>query len=188
MKAVCLVAHPDDCIIFAYAFINHFKNYNWHIVYLTHEEYSPRGQEIRNFWNKRKIKTSFLGFNDNPEDTPKNQITFDKNLACDTMRQLVKDYDIILTHGMAGEYGHIHHKFIWQCLRNFPNLITFAYNRKILSLAYTLPESTYDLAEVPLHADIIKLFHVQNTERGFKCYYKVSKLRFLWKFIADRFK
>ena len=36
MKAVALVAHPDDCIIYASAYMDAHPEYSWTIVYLTH--------------------------------------------------------------------------------------------------------------------------------------------------------
>jgi LmbE family N-acetylglucosaminyl deacetylase len=36
MKALCLVAHPDDCVIFAYSYIYNHPEHNWTIGYLTY--------------------------------------------------------------------------------------------------------------------------------------------------------
>ena len=163
MKAICIVAHPDDCIIFAYGFIYNHPEFNWEIVYLTHREDSPRGQEIKKFWNNRKIKTSFLGYPDNIDDQFKNhQISFNTLEASNKIRDLAQGYDLILTHNYFGDYGHIHHQFINFCLTGFKNVVTFKHRRpfyKLRILDYKLPSTTYDLSEVPLHADAIQMFH-----------------------------
>lgn len=172
VKAVCVVAHPDDCIIFAYACMYNFSGLDWHIVYLTHAANSPRGKEIAAFWHKRHISTKFLGFADDPGDNASQHITFDKTLAFDSIRQACQGYDCILTHGEAGEYGHVHHKFIWQCTQDLPNVITFELSRTLTSVGCPLPNSAYDLAEVPLHADIIQLFHPHSARASHVCYYK----------------
>jgi len=192
MKAICVVAHPDDCIIFAYAFIYNHPNYDWDIAYVTNEQESPRGLEIKKFWNKRGIRTLFLGFEDKVEDHFINhRISFDTDQANAKIQSLVKDYDLILTHNTNGEYGHIHHKFINKCLNKFKNVVTFNYERsfyKFKMLDYKFPANSYDLAEVPLHADVIAKFHKPNifgnvycdynSPRNFKLFFKILMNKF----------
>ena len=64
MNALCLVAHPDDCVIFALSYIHNHADYDWTIGYLTYTEQDPRGQELADFWRKRGINCVFLGFED----------------------------------------------------------------------------------------------------------------------------
>jgi len=42
MKALCLVAHPDDCVIFAYSYIYNHPEMSWTICYLTYTEQAER--------------------------------------------------------------------------------------------------------------------------------------------------
>ena len=76
-----MVAHPDDCIIFGYGFINHYKNFDWSICYLTYTNSDPRAIEISKFWSRRNIETKFLGFIDDYQDIKNNQISFSEDEA-----------------------------------------------------------------------------------------------------------
>ena len=49
MKALCLVAHPDDCVIFALSYIHNHPNLDWTICYLTYCEWEPRAKELKEF-------------------------------------------------------------------------------------------------------------------------------------------
>lgn len=166
MKAICVVAHPDDCIIFAYAFIYNHPEYQWDIAFVTNDEFSDRGKEITKFWNARGINTTFLGFEDNIDDNYKNNsISFDTVDATNKIQSLVQGYDLILTHNTDGEYGHIHHKFVNSCLNKLDNVVTFNRLKKFYKykfLNYNLPQTSYNLSEVPLHASVIDTFHTPN--------------------------
>jgi Family of unknown function (DUF6492) len=54
-NAACVVAHPDDCIIYGYAFIQANLEFNWKIYYLTHDASHERSKEMELFWLKRGI-------------------------------------------------------------------------------------------------------------------------------------
>ena len=159
MKALCLVAHPDDCIIFAYPFIHHHPDYEWTICYLTYDELSGRGKEMLRFWNKRNVDVKFLQFEDNCNDRDTNEISFSTDDAKEVIISLVQDYDVVLTHNQHGDYGHIHHKFIYDCLDDHSNVITFA-DTNNCDIVYDLPVGTYTLSEIPIHAKAISKFHI----------------------------
>ena len=61
LKALCVVAHPDDCVIFAWPFIEAHPEFEWTIVYLTYTFFDSRAKEIQSYWDKRGITTTFLG-------------------------------------------------------------------------------------------------------------------------------
>ena len=81
MKALCLVAHPDDCVIFGYSYIHHHPEMKWHICYLTYCEWNPRGRELKQFWAKRGITCIFLGYTDDYRDIENKQISFNEEQA-----------------------------------------------------------------------------------------------------------
>ena len=111
LKAVCIVAHPDDCLIFARPYI--LSNpYNWTIVYLTYEHDHPRAVEVANYWNRVGVKTTFLGYLDLPVDFETNTVTFDADQTLAKIKGAVVNAEILLTHDAHGDYGHIHHKFV----------------------------------------------------------------------------
>jgi LmbE family N-acetylglucosaminyl deacetylase len=154
MKAIVAVAHPDDCIIYASAYMNAHPEYSWHIVYLTFKDTDARAKEIRNYWNKKNITTKFLGFYDNVRDFYHNKLHFwSENDVKTALVKEVCDAELLLTHGVEGEYGHIHHKTVHNAIVNLPiKKIFFSNNGKII---YPI---TVDLSEIPLHRDAVAYF------------------------------
>jgi hypothetical protein len=156
-KALCLVAHPDDCVIFAYSYIYNHPEMAWTICYLTYTEWDERGQEIAKFWNQRNIPCMFLGYRDDYHDLETKQISFDTEQARQEITGIIKDYDVVLTHNEHGDYGHLHHVFVHDCAQHHPGLVKFA-ELSGGTVTLTVPQGTYDLAELPQHGDIIKAF------------------------------
>lgn len=158
MKALCMVAHPDDCVIFGYSYIYNHSHYDWTIGYLTYTESDPRGQEIQAFWQRRAIGTVFLGFEDHWHDNEQQTFTrWDPAEAVIACQNLAHDYDMVLTHGAMGEYGHIHHKLVHYALRRHAGLIEFCDLGN--GPTYSVPHNQYNLEELPLHAEVIHGFH-----------------------------
>lgn len=158
MKALCLVAHPDDCVIFAYSYIYNHAHYQWTIGYLTYTAQEPRGQEVQAFWNRRGIATAFLGFEDHWHDNEQQRFTrWHSEDAISACRQLAKDFDLVLTHDSNGDYGHIHHKLIHHAVKLHPKVVVFAPLGH--GQTYSVPEGEYSLDELPLHSEIVYSFH-----------------------------
>jgi hypothetical protein len=158
MKAIAVVAHPDDCVIFAYSFIDKYSDLDWTICYLTYDSESPRGDEFKRFWQKRKVNTVFLGHEDNWRDIENKTISFDTSQARHDIQNLIRDFDIVLTHNAEGEYGHLHHVFVHQCCAVHSNLVTFASYQNGTE-RHTVPAGSYRLDEFPYHRDIVETFH-----------------------------
>ena len=168
MKAIAMVAHPDDCVIFAYSFMHHYQHLDWTVCYLTYTEQHPRGQEFANFWKCRNIKTKFLGFIDSWEFVKNGNLGFDPCQATSAIKDTIKDYDLVLTHDHNGDYGHPHHKFISGVVsNNHSHLVTFAGIGKG-NVKYTIDSGVYSLDEFPLHKDIVSGFH-QHTHANEYC-------------------
>lgn len=168
MNAVCVVAHPDDCVIFAYSFIKHFSDLTWHIGYLTYQDTDARAQEFGEFWQKRSVTTSFLGFTDDYRDIAADQPSFDTNRARDAIHQLCCGADIVLTHDAEGDYGHPHHRFVHRCVKLLchDHVITFAPPGQGTH-HYVIDQPDYDSEELPLHHDVIKGFHRVRHENSY---------------------
>ena len=157
MKALCVVAHPDDCIIFAWPFIEQHPKFDWSIVYMTYQECDDRAQEVKTFWNKRDIPVEFLGHTDDYRDMEAGTLSFDEGSALLSIMDRCSKSDIILTHSQDGDYGHIHHKFVHECV--------VTVNKPKLFFA-TVQEANFecerkaqiDLAEIPLHAEVVSGF------------------------------
>lgn len=158
MKAICMVAHPDDCVIFAYSYIHNNPQYDWTICYLTYTAQDRRGQEFVEFWSKRNIKTKFLGYVDDWHDIENGTISFDEDLAWADIQDAMVGQDLVLTHNAQGDYGHIHHVFVNRATATHPNIVTFAGPGQG-TVKYSIEPGIYSLSELPMHQDVISGFH-----------------------------
>ena len=166
LKALCVVAHPDDCIIFAWPFIEYADQFDWTILYLTYNEQDQRAQEVKKFWDNRNIPTIFLGHVDTYKDMENNKLSFAVLTAAWQIAGHVKDYDLLLTHDRNGDYGHIHHRVVHDAVKDHPGLITFAPPGQ--GTTYILPKDAYSLDELPMHRDIIAGFHATTHQNSYK--------------------
>lgn len=167
VKAIAIVAHPDDCVIFAWPFIEAHSEFEWQIFYLTYNCQDPRGKEIRDYWDKRKVHTHFLGFEDDYQDQQTGSLTkWDGVHAALQIFSVINRYspDLILTHNSDGDYGHIHHILVSGAVTSFAVEIpkvyfasTFNYNTK-----YEVKVPVC-LDELPLHKSVIEGFQDRNT-------------------------
>lgn len=158
MKALVLVAHPDDCVIFASAYMDAHPEYEWHIVYLTCWRFHKRGREMSKYWNKRGVKTRYLGFKDHGRDLGLNGLhTWPESEALRAIRRAAIGYDFILTHNAEGEYGHPHHRVIHKAVKDFnvPK-VYFSLNKNDLALPTNI-----SLEELPRHTESI-LIHAKD--------------------------
>jgi LmbE family N-acetylglucosaminyl deacetylase len=160
MKAVCMVAHPDDCVIFAYSFMHHFRSMQWTVAYLTYEVTDARAREFDAFWQRRGVDTRFLGFPDDYRDIEAGRPSFDTNQARDAIHDAVLGANVILTHDAEGDYGHPHHIFVNRCVQLLchDHVITFA-PPGAGTHHYAIEHPDYDADQLPLHHDVIKSFH-----------------------------
>lgn len=154
MKALVLVAHPDDCVIFASGYMDAHPEHTWTIVYLTHWWWHKRGREMARYWRRRGIKTKFLGFKDHGRDLGTNTLlTWPEVDALQVLRRAAKGYELILTHNAEGEYGHPHHRVIHKAVKDFPvPKVYFSLDPN--DLTYPL---NIGLVELPRHAESIRI-------------------------------
>jgi hypothetical protein len=109
------------------------------------------------FWQRRGIPCVFLGHRDDYHDLETKQISFDTEQAEREIKNIISEYDLVLTHNEHGDYGHLHHVFVHDCAQHHPGLVKFAeFSKGTVTLS--VPAGTYDLAELPQHGDIIKSF------------------------------
>lgn len=156
MKAVVVVAHPDDCLIFARPYIDAHPTYDWSIVYLTYSSTDERAKEMSLYWNNRNIPTTFLGFIDDYRDIENETLSFSVEDATQAILSTV-DGDIILTHNDDGEYGHIHHKFVNAVVNQIDKPKVYFANTAHYNIQYTAISSlTFD--DFPLHKEVLQMF------------------------------
>jgi hypothetical protein len=161
MKAMCMVAHPDDCVIFAYSYIHNHPEYSWTVCYLTYTKSDDRGIEFSKFWNQRDISVEFLGFDDRWDSIKNCPGVIDADLAQFAIQQVIRGQDLILTHNSTGEYGHPHHIIVHDATVHHPNRVIFAGPGQG-TVKYQIESGIYSLDELPLHKDIIMSFHKEN--------------------------
>ena len=164
MRAVALVAHPDDCVIFAWPFIEAHPEFIWEIVYLTYRPNDPRAQELTAYWTKRNIPVSFLGQRDDWNYVQKGELGFNPNVATEALLDAVIPFDLILTHFEDGDYGHPHHMFVSAVAKQIgiPKVYfasTFNYNKEYVVVEPVVTE------ELPLHKEVIEGFQDRNRGR-----------------------
>ena len=166
MKAICVVAHPDDCVIFARPFIDHYSTWSWTILYLTYTAEESRAKEMHAYWKARQIPTVHLGFVDTYLDMENNKISFNEEQAKRELKNISSRYDLILTHNPDGDYGHIHHKFVSGAVsENNKPIVYFAnWEQQNLELRTS---NTLNLDQFPLHKDVISGFQDLNLGRYF---------------------
>jgi len=162
LKAVTLVAHPDDCVIFAWPFMEAHPELDWSIVYMTYSAWQPRAQEMKLYWSRRNVPTTFLGYRDEWLYVQKGELGFDSERAAKDIAEQVGNFDLILTHYEDGDYGHLHHKFVNQSVQqnDIPKVYfasTFNYNTKYLV------KETVALNELPIHREAVECFQYRDT-------------------------
>lgn len=165
MNALCMVAHPDDCLIFGYSYIYNHPEHNWTMGYLTYTAQDPRGREIAAFWQRRNIPCVFLGYVDDYRDLESKKISFDTAAAAQDIRALAAKYDLVLTHDHNGDYGHLHHVFVHDCVQEHAGLVKFA-DLSGGTVTHTVPAGTYTWDELPQHQDIVRAFFPETYHRN----------------------
>lgn len=161
MKAICLVAHPDDCVIFAWPYIEAHCSFKWVIVYLTYTADHPRAKELSAFWNSKNIDTRFLGFADDWQYVKDQKLGFDSKQAQTAVINSL-DCDLILTHGPTGEYGHPHHVFLHNAVKDLNIDQVYFSNATEFDTQLTVTESINPLM-FPLHQEVIESFLERDT-------------------------
>ncbi|MGH0028766.1 MAG: PIG-L deacetylase family protein [Myxococcota bacterium] len=112
MRALLLVAHPDDDAIFAGALQRRLSGHTWSVVCLTGGAGAPRGRELLRWQASlgtpaRRIH--FLGETDDPRDLRDGTCSIPLARVCRRIAGLGLAPDVVVTHNAAGEYGHPHH-------------------------------------------------------------------------------
>lgn len=153
------VAHPDDCVIWGWPLLMKYKKFDWRIIYMTYKEDDPRGKEIEKFWNLHGVKVEFIGVEDRFEDFQKGKIvSFDLQDVERRVVEKVKKFDLVITHGADGEYGHPHHVFLNRCISKINITKIFFSNGNKANLVIHPDDYgavKQDLEKLPLHKKVI---------------------------------
>jgi LmbE family N-acetylglucosaminyl deacetylase len=105
VKALMVVAHPDDETIWAGNLLQRKKNWSWTIVSMcraSDADRKPKFENVCKIYNAESVifdlEDTLLGPVGNQE-VQKLLVPFEK-----------QKFDFVFTHGENGEYGHIRHK------------------------------------------------------------------------------
>jgi len=164
LTALCVVAHPDDCVIFARPFIEQYSEFEWTILYLTYSSYDPRAMEMTSYWRQRNVSTVNLGFADDYRDMENNLVSFNAEQAQREIFNISSKYDLLLTHNPDGDYGHIHHTFVNNSVHPVPKpKVYFAkYEQSNMECCAA---GDINLTELPLHREVVSGFENINVGR-----------------------
>ncbi|MDD5163711.1 MAG: PIG-L family deacetylase [Candidatus ainarchaeum sp.] len=105
VRALMVVAHPDDETIWAGGLLQRKKNWNWTIASLCRSSDSDRKPKFEKVCGLYNAESVIFDLEDTLLDEIKNEIVQKLLLPFEK-----RDFDFIFTHGENGEYGHIRHK------------------------------------------------------------------------------
>lgn len=117
-----IVAHPDDETIWGGA---HLMEGKWFVVCMTNEYFALRKKEYKSVLNSLGVKGIILDYPDLYKGLDGKyridqwKYNIQDALAADIKTIInYKNWDQIVTHNPAGEYGHIHHKYVNTAVKN----------------------------------------------------------------------
>src|SRR3989344_4055684 len=113
IKALVIVAHPDDETIWMGGTIMRYKNWDWTIFSLCRVNDKDREPKFRKVCKHLKAKSIMTDLDDEKlHDINPNEIIgiIKKNLS-------ETEYDYVFTHGKNGEYGHKRHIEIYKAVK-----------------------------------------------------------------------
>jgi hypothetical protein len=96
----------------------------------------------------------FLGFKDHGRDLGTNSlITWPEDKAVRALQQATQEYDLILTHGAEGEYGHPHHRVVHKAVKDMTFVKKIYFSNDSTDMAYPVKISR---DELPRHRAAIE--------------------------------
>lgn len=146
-EALVVVAHPDDEILWCGALIMRYSELNWTIVSVCRASDSDRRPRFRASCSELGCRGFILDIDDSPE-----LCCLDLNAdIIDPLLAILPDkpWDICLTHGYNGEYGHQRHIDVHQAVSamvetdqlNCRTFWSFAYTGNAKDGMTTLPDA-----------------------------------------------
>lgn len=113
VNALCIVAHPDDELIWMGGTILNHPNWNWTIISLCRKDDPDRMPKFVQACKRYKANCIISDL----DDEKLNRLS--PNLVSEKIKSLLpsRSYDYIFTHGKNGEYGHLRHKEVHKAVK-----------------------------------------------------------------------
>lgn len=142
MRAVMIIAHPDDDALFGGPFQRAHCDKEWQVVCATYNATHQRGRELVRWQAVNDcFNTAFLDLHDDPSDYERGVSSFSEVDVLARLARLNLNADLCLTHNDAGEYGHPHHMVVGAAARRW----AIAQGVPVLEFGFGLEKSDFNI-------------------------------------------